>query len=285
MAELVKDFFDGILKLIVSVEWYDIADIVFVAVLLYYCIKILRQTRAFNLIKGVVLVGVVYMLVSALNMSASTFLFNNLFGDFVLVLILIFQPEIRNAIEAFGRGDISKINFFSSRSSGYDNEALKAAASSIAKAAVNMSEKKVGALIVIEGKTPLGEILSTGVEVNSNVSEPVLENIFFPKAPLHDGAIVIRDNRVHSAGCILPLSQSSMSFELGTRHRAALGMSEMSDALVVIVSEETGTISVAQNGVLERDYKLGDLTEILTAYLVTDESERPKMLRFPRRKK
>ena len=282
MADFLKDFFDGIMKLIMSVQWYDIADIVLVTFLLYFCIKVLRKTRAFNLIKGVIFVGIVYMLVSALNMSASTFLFNNLFTDIVLVIILVFQPEIRNAIEAFGRGDLRKINIFSVRTSG---DEAKISASNIAKAAVNMSEKKIGALMVIEGRTPLGEIISTGVEINADVTEPMLENIFFPKAPLHDGAIVIRDNKIHSAGCILPLSQSSMSFELGTRHRSALGMSETSDALVVIVSEETGKISVAQNGVLEREIKLGELTEILTAYLVSDETEKNKVLGFLRRRK
>lgn len=282
MADFLKEFFDGILKLIMSVQWYDIADIVLVTFLLYFCIRILRKTRAFNLIKGVIFVGIVYMLVSALNMSASTFLFNNLFADIVLVIILVFQPEIRNAIEAFGRGDLRKINIFSVKTSG---DEAKISASNIAKATINMSKKKIGALMVVEGRTPLGEIISTGVEVNADVTEPMLENIFFPKAPLHDGAIVIRDNKIHSAGCILPLSQSSMSLELGTRHRAALGMSETSDALVIIVSEETGVISVCQNGVLEREIKFGELTEILTAYLVSDETERSKVLGFLRRRK
>lgn len=285
MTEFFKEFFDGMLKLILSVQWYDIADIIFVAFLLYYCIKLLRQTRAFNLIKGVVLVGVIYLLVSTLDMSASTFIFNNLFRDIVLVIILLFQPEIRNAIEAFGRGNFRIMNFFSSRSSNQHNDEMRKSASNIAKAAVNMSEKKIGALMVLEGRTPLGEILSSGSEVDAAVTTPMLENIFFPKAPLHDGAVVIRDNRVHSAGCILPLSQSSLSLELGTRHRAALGMSEMSDALVVVVSEETGTISVAHNGVLERELKFGELTEFITSYLVTDEPEKPKAFRRPRRKK
>lgn len=285
MAEFFKEFFDGMLKLILSVQWYDIADIIFVAFLLYYCIKLLRQTRAFNLIKGVVLVGIIYLIVSALDMSASTFIFNNLFRDIVLVIILLFQPEIRNAIEAFGRGNFKIMNFFSSRSSDYQNDESRRCASNIAKAAVNMSEKKIGALMVIEGRTPLGEILSSGSEVDTAVTTPMLENIFFPKAPLHDGAAVIRDNRVHSAGCILPLSQSSLSLELGTRHRAALGMSEISDALVVVVSEETGKISVAQNGVLERDLKIGELTETITSYLVSDDTEKPKAFRRSRRKK
>lgn len=284
MADFFKEFFDGILKLILSVQWYDIADIILVAFLLFYCIKFFRQTRAFNLIKGVIFVGVVYLIVSTLNMSASTFLFNNIFSDIVLVIILVFQPEIRSTIEAFGRGDLRKINLFFTKSGYNDDENIKSA-SAIAKAAVNMGEKKIGALIVIEGKTPLGEIISSGSKMGASISVPLLENIFFPKAPLHDGAVVIRENKIAAAGCILPLSQSEMSFELGTRHRAALGMSEMSDALVVVVSEETGTVSIAQNGVLQRELKFGELTEALTEYLVIDEEEKPKVLRFPRRKK
>ena len=285
MTEFFKEFFDGVLKLILSVQWYDIADIIFVAFLLYYCIKLLRQTRAFNLIKGIVFVGIIYLIVSTFDMSASTFIFNNLFRDIVLVIILLFQPEIRNTIEAFGRGNFKFVNFFSSRSSDSLNDEKRNCASNIARAAVNMSEKKIGALMVIEGRTPLGEITSTGSELDASVTTLMLENIFFPKAPLHDGAVVIRDNRIHSAGCILPLSQSPMSLELGTRHRAALGMSETSDAFVVVVSEETGKISVALNGTLERDLKLGELTEFITSYLVADDTEKPKAFRRPRRKK
>lgn len=285
MAEFFQEFFDGMLKLILSVQWYDIADILFVAFLLYYCIKLLRQTRAFNLIKGIVFVGVIYLLVSTFDMSASTFIFNNLFRDIVLVIILLFQPEIRHTIESFGRGNFKIVSFFSSRSSDYQNDEKRTCASNIAKAAVNMGEKKIGALMVLEGRTPLGEIVSTGSALDAAVTTPMLENIFFPKAPLHDGAVVIRDNRVHSAGCILPLSQSAMSFELGTRHRAALGLSEMSDALVIIVSEESGQVSVAHNGMLERDIKLGELTEFITSYLVSDDTDKPKVFRRTRRKK
>ena len=285
MAEFFQEFFDGMLKLILSVQWYDIADILFVAFLLYYCIKLLRQTRAFNLIKGIVFVGVIYLLVSSFDMSASTFIFNNLFRDIVLVIILLFQPEIRHTIESFGRGNFKIVSFFSSRSSDYQNDEKRTCASNIAKAAVNMGEKKIGALMVLEGRTPLGEIVSTGSALDAAVTTPMLENIFFPKAPLHDGAVVIRDNRVHSAGCILPLSQSAMSFELGTRHRAALGLSEMSDALVIIVSEESGQVSVAHNGMLERDIKLGELTEFITSYLVSDDTDKPKVFRRTRRKK
>ena len=285
MTGVIKEIFDVVIKLILSVQWYDIADIALVAFLLYYCIKLLRHTRAFNLIKGVVFVGIIYFIVSTLNMSASAFVFNSLFGDIVIVMILLFQPEIRHAIEAFGRGDFKKLNFFTSRQTDYETQELKNSASSIAKAAINMSESKTGALIVVEGKTPLGEILSSGSQIESLVSAPLLENIFFPKAPLHDGAVIIRENKILSAGCILPLTQNEVSLELGTRHRAALGMSESSDALIVVVSEETGTVSLAHNGVLERDLKLGELTQALTDYLVTDEGEKRKLPGISRRKK
>lgn len=282
MGDFFRSILDGIVKLALSVQWYDILDIAIVALLIYYCIKLVRQTRAFNLVKGIVFLGVIYLLVSALNMSATSYLFSHLFGDIVIVMILLFQPEIRQAIEGFGRGDFRRINLFSGRGAG-ENDESRAAASNIAKAMANMSEKKIGALIVLEGKTPLGEIIKTGSRVDASVSSPVIENIFFPKAPLHDGAMIIRDNRIHSAGCILPLSKADISKELGTRHRAALGMSENSDALVLVVSEETGAISFAHFGQLTRNLTLGELLETLNNYLLPEDAEKQKT--FIRRRK
>ena len=285
----MKEFFvsaaDWILKLVASVGIADIVDILIVSFLIYYVIKLVRQTRAFQLVKGVVYMGVVYFIVSAFNMSASSFIFNQLFRNIVIVMILLFQPEIRHAIESIGRGDFRKFNIFNLRSSDFGTESYRTAASNISKAAGNMSDTKTGALIVIEGKTLLGEIISTGSEIDSTITVPMIENIFFPKAPLHDGAMVIRDNRIHSAGCILPLTQNDVSFELGTRHRAAIGMSEHSDALIVVVSEETGAISVAHNGTLERGITSGELYEIISAFLVSDEGEKSKVFRIRRRKK
>lgn len=285
----MKEFFvsaaDWILKLVASVGIADIVDILIVSFLIYYVIKLVRQTRAFQLVKGVVYMGVVYFIVSAFNMSASSFIFNQLFRNIVIVMILLFQPEIRHAIESIGRGDFRKFNIFNLRSSDFSTESYRTAASNISKAAGNMSDTKTGALIVIEGKTLLGEIISTGSEIDSTITVPMIENIFFPKAPLHDGAMVIRDNRIHSAGCILPLTQNDVSFELGTRHRAAIGMSEHSDALIVVVSEETGAISVAHNGTLERGITSGELYEIISAFLVSDEGEKSKVFRIRRRKK
>lgn len=273
MIEVLKNMGDAVLNLIFDIKWYDLIDIALVALVLYYCIKLVRQTRAFNLVKGIVFLGVVYFVVSTLNMSTASYLFSHLFGDIVIVMILLFQPEIRQAIESFGRGDLRKLSLFSLRNTNYAVEEYRTGASNIAKAAANMSEKKIGALIVVEGATLLGEVLSTGTVVDSAVSTSVIENIFFPKAPLHDGAMVIRDNRIHSAGCILPLTQNEISKELGTRHRAAIGISEQSDALVVIVSEETGAISLANGGTLVRNLTLGELLEELTEYMVPEETK------------
>lgn len=285
MGEILKAAADWIMKLISSVGFADIIDIIIVALVFYYGIKLVRQTRGFQLVKGVVYMGIIYFVVSAFNMSASSFLFSQLFRNIVIVMILLFQPEIRHAIESVGRGGFKKVSLIFSRGNDYTDEEYKVSASNIAKAAGNMSDKKIGALIVIEGKTLLGEIISTGSEVDSNITSPMIENIFFPKAPLHDGAMIIRNNRIHSAGCILPLTQNEVSFELGTRHRAAIGMSEHSDALIVVVSEETGAISVAHNGTLERNVTSGELLETVNAFLSPDEGEKNKSFRIRRRKK
>ncbi len=286
MAEFFNSILDGVLRLVRSVEWYDLIDIALVAMALYYCIRLVRKTRAFNLVKGIALLGLLYLVVSAFNMSASSFIFSQLFGDIVLVIILLFQPEIRHAIESFGRGDFRRVLSFLSKSDEKGSDEIRSSVSSISKAVSNMSEQKVGALIVVEGNTPLDEIVSSGSRIDSAITTPILENIFFPKAPLHDGAVIIRDNRIHSAGCILPLTQSEMSLELGTRHRAAVGMSENSDALIIVVSEESGQISVAQGGVLERSITLGELLAALTDFLVSDESdEKGRKFRIIRRKR
>lgn len=285
MTDFWGSISDGAMRLIRSVQWYDVVDIALVAFALYYCIKLVRQTRAFHLVKGIVFMGAVYFVVSALNMSATSYLFSHIFNDIVIVLLLLFQPEIRHAIESFGRGDFRKLTPSFFKSSNMIDEEIRATTSNIAKAAANMSEKKIGALIVIEGKTLLGEVISTGSIVDAGVTSAVIENIFFPKAPLHDGAMIIRDGRIHSAGCILPLTQAEISKELGTRHRAAIGISEHSDALVVVVSEETGSISIAKSGELKRDLTLGELLEVLDDFLLPHDMEKQKILSFKRRKK
>lgn len=283
MTEFFNSFGENAIKLITSLQWYDILDILTITLIIYYCIKLFRETRAIHLVRGIVLIAFIYLLVSALNMSTSKFVFSRLFDDIVIVLVLLFQPEIRHAIESFGRGDFRKFTLFS-KNSELSKEQLRAGASCIAKAASNMSESKTGALIVIEGKSPLGEIIATGSVVDAQISVPVIENIFYPKAPLHDGAMIIRNNRVHAAGCILPLTQTQIGRELGTRHRAAVGMSEHSDALIIVVSEETGHISIAKDSVLTRNVTNGELLEKLMQFLITDDTEKKSSKKNRRRK-
>ncbi len=269
---------ENFMKLVSMVHWYDILDIVLVALVFYYCIRLFTRTRSIHLVRGFVFLGLFYFIVSALNMSTTSFLFSRLFSDIVLVIVLLFQPEFRRAIESFGRGDFTKFTLFS-RYSSLMREETQQSISALVKAAVNMSDSKVGALIVLEGKSPLGEIIATGSEIDAKISEPLVENIFYPKSPLHDGAMVIRNNRVKAAGCILPLTQNDLSRELGTRHRAAVGMSEASDALIIVVSEETGAISVAQGGTLRQRLTSGDLLESLNTFLISDDEKSTKLHR------
>jgi diadenylate cyclase len=268
MGEILKAAADWVMKLISSVGIADIIDITVVALVIYYAVKLVRQTRAFQLVKGVVYMGIIYFVVSAFNMSASSFLFSQLFRNIVIVMILLFQPEIRHAMESVGRGGFKKFGSIFVRNGDYTGEEYKVSASNISKAAVNMSDKKIGALIVIEGKTLLGEIISTGSAVDSNITSPMIENIFFPKAPLHDGAVIIRGGRVCAAGCFLPLATNTdIDKDLGTRHRAAIGLSQTSDAIVIVVSEETGVISMAIDGELTRNYNYTSLKQKLTSLL------------------
>lgn len=285
MLAFFEDFFDGAIKLIRSVEWYDIVDILFVALAFYYVIKLLRQTRAFHLVKGIVLMGLIYFVVSSFNMSASSYIFNQLFSNIVIVMLLLFQPELRHAIESFGRGDFKKLSIFTSRNSDFYEEESETVAKEISKAVSNMSDNKIGALIVFEGKTPLGEIIETGSTVDAAPTSVIVENIFFPKSPLHDGAVIMRDNRVCAAGCILPLTTNEVSSELGTRHRAAIGISEHSDALIIVVSEETGKISIANSGTLERGVSVGEVHETLSNFLKSDSHDNGKAFKILRRKK
>jgi len=263
----ITELFTDIVTLFLSITIFDILDILLVTIVLYNIIKIIRQTRAFQLVKGIILFGVVLLAVKLLNMQVCSYIMNKLFSDVVLVLLLLFQPEIRQVFESLGRKATKGTRGL------LQNESVNSAIDAICKSCSDMSDKKIGALIVLEGDTPLGEILKTGSRIDAVVSKELIENVFYPKAPLHDGAMVIRADRVESAGCILPLTQDVLSSELGTRHRAGVGISEQSDAVVVIVSEETGKISIANKGRLDRNVSPGKLRERLTDYFQANEKE------------
>ncbi len=258
----------------------DVLDVLLVAFVIYSAIKLIRETRAIQLAKGFIFLLLIYAAVYFLKMQVSTYMFSVLFSNILLVMVIVFSPEIRHALESVGRSSVTNFNLFGFKNSDElrKQEELKKMVNAVTKACADMSDKKIGALMVFEKESILGEIISTGTHIDAEVSVELLGNIFYPKAPLHDGAAVVRQARVAAAGCILPLTQNSdVSSELGTRHRAAIGMSEQSDALIVVVSEETGAISVAQKGRLRRDLSSGDLRELLTQNFVKSEKSEDRI--------
>lgn len=263
MQAEISGLLRNILSLLSSFTFFDFLDICLVTFILYNVIKLIRQTKAIQLVKGLVFLGIIYFVVKALNMQMTGYILSRVFTDVVLVVLLLFQPEIRRVLESMGKKS------FSSR--GSQDEETSETITAVCKACNAMSKKKIGALLVFEKETLLGEIADSGNRIDALVTSEMLGNIFFPKAPLHDGAAIIRENRIVSAGCILPLTHDSLSSELGTRHRAAIGLSEQSDAVVVVVSEETGKISVAHQGTLKREISPGELKEILTYHFADSE--------------
>lgn len=282
MFENFSVYFEQIKRAIFSFNSIgDLLDVILVAFVIYSAVKLIRDTRAFQLVKGVILLAAAYFVVSVFNMEASKYLLSLLFGNLLIILVIIFSPEIRHALESVGRSSVSNFNFFNlkNRDETAIQESIKESINHVYRACTDLSDKQIGALIVFEKETMLGEIAKTGTMLDATVTPELICNIFFPKAPMHDGAVIIKDGRVVSAGCILPLTEhNNLSSELGTRHRAAIGMSESSDAIIVVVSEETGMISVAEKGRLRRDVSGGDLREILTkAFIKENDKDNSKI--------
>ncbi len=254
----------------------DFLDIILVAFVIFSIISLIKESRAIQLAKGLIILVCIYAIVSVIEMEVSKFILNFIFNNLFIIIVIIFAPELRHILERVGKSSVSKINIFNLKNK-LDFEKQEDTINSIndvCKACVDMSDKKIGALIVFERESLLGEITKTGTSLDAKVTTDLIKNIFFPKAPMHDGAIVIKDGRVSAAGCILPLtSKDDLSSELGTRHRAAIGMSETSDAIVAVVSEETGAISIAENGNLMRDVSDGVLREVLMTNFVKNNNK------------
>ena len=272
-------FFEQIVSAFKFIRIQDYIDILVVAFCIYQGIKLVKETRAVQLIKGILILVVALQLSSWFGLHMVNYILINTMQVGVIAIIIVFQPELRRALEQMGRSK------FSTLFTGVDVnslEMLQKTAQSICDAAQSMSKNRVGALIVWERRTKIGDIIRTGVDLEAAVSPELLVNIFVPNTPLHDGAVVIRENRIAAAACFLPLTQKQdLSIELGTRHRAALGISEASDAAVVVVSEETGKISLALDGSLTRNLTVESLKKALVKIMSPDSvTETRNRLKF-----
>lgn len=255
------------MELLTDIRIKDIIDILIVSYVIYQLILLVRGTRAVQLLKGIIVVVLAWALSIWFNLNTLQWMMNQMFTFGVLAVIIIFQPELRRALEQLGRGKLFR------GSSSFDEEhEVTNRISQILKSVNYLSKRKIGALIVFERETGLNDYLESGISLEAHITSELLINIFIPNTPLHDGAVIIRRGQIMAAGCYLPLSENPfISKELGTRHRAAIGMSEVCDAICVVVSEETGQVSLAINGQIVRDIKEESLVSKLF------EELRPKM--------
>ena len=264
-----------ILNLARNFTFKDAVDVAIVTILLYSAIKLVRETRAGQLVKGIILLVVLFLISSWQNLLMLNAILRAFLSSGIVIVVILFQPEIRKALEQVGHSKVAQslVSAVSTKESE-DMAKTRKAIEGVVDATQILQQLRMGALIVFERKTKLGEIVATGTVVEAAPSAQLIANIFFNKAPLHDGGMIILEGQVYAAGCILPLtSNENVSAELGTRHRAALGMSENSDAVVVVVSEETGQISIAMEGKLTRNYNRVTLREVLESALIGSPEE------------
>ena len=265
--DALSSFWELLVYVVTNIRIVDILDILVIAFLIYKCIDFFRKTRGGQLVKGLILLLIMSLVAQWLDMVTVNWIMVRIIDSLLIIAVVIFHPEIRRVLERVGT---SKLGLLGKGSvTDAEEENLSKCIDAACKAAGTMQEQKCGALMVFERNTQLGEIISTGTLVDAEATSPLICNIFYPKSPLHDGGMILRNGRVYAAGCILPLTQNThLSRELGTRHRAAVGMSENSDAVVVVVSEETGNISLAVNGELRRGFDAITLHNELAELLI-----------------
>ncbi len=269
--ELVKAITSGLSQFRVA----DAVDILIIAIFLYRLIVLTKETRAYQVLKGIGILFIAAILSDTLQLQTVSWLLNSVVASGIIVAVVLFQPELRRALEHIGRGELFYKNLFND----LQQEETQIVAE-LQQAILNLSKRRVGALIVIEQKTGLGDIISTGTRIEGIISAPLIENIFEPNTPLHDGAVIIRSGRIVAAACFLPLSEDfSVSRDLGTRHRAALGVSSVSDSVTLIVSEETGVISFARDGKLVRYIDQKALKNLLETIFVRKAENAPGILK------
>ncbi len=265
MMDAIRNILNMIWSVMQTMTFMDIIDIILMSYLMYLLIKIIRETRANQLIKGIIIVVAAYFISTAVGLKSISYIVKSILDVGLLAILIMFQPEIRRALEKAGRTKIGPNLFNLSGSSDELTSAWNNAIEEICDSCVDLSASKTGALIVIERQTRLGEQIENGTIINAKPSKELFGNIFFPNTPLHDGAVIIRDGIILAAACFLPKPQKEEAIpkRLGSRHRAAIGMSENSDAVIIVVSEETGQISIAENGSLKRDFTRFMLNEYL----------------------
>ena len=268
--ETVNQIFENVKSIFTNFQWTDAIDIILLAVLFYFVLSFFKSRKAGTLVIGIFLCLLLYTAAVLLNLSGVEYILSGVFKIGALAIVIIFQPEIRDLLETIGSGSIKGIKTFGDQAR--KKQAKYKAIDNICKAVNVMSMDHTGALIVIGRTTQLDDVTTTGIEINADVSDYLIRNLFYDKAPLHDGAIVIEGNRIKAAACILPLPRHTyVQNDLGTRHRAAVGLSEISDAVIIIVSEETGVISVAKESELKRDFTEDSLRKFLVKELVADK--------------
>lgn len=271
----MTEFFRIIINSIKTISPFSVLDIIVVSYIFYKAYMLIKETRAVQLLKGILLILLLIPVSSFLQLNVLYWILNKTITIGVLSIIIIFQPEIRRALEHLGR------SAFNDRHILEDEEIMEKVVNEVGEAVENLSKSKTGALIIIENRTGLGDVIATGTKLEAIVSSALLENIFVVNTPLHDGATIIRNDKIVASGCFLPLTNNDeISKTLGTRHRAGIGISENSDALTIIVSEETGNISLAVNGKLTRNYTKERLIDILIRIL---RSRQNKKLTFGER--
>lgn len=263
---------DNLMGILMSIKVTDVIDIVIVSYLLYRLLGFIKETRAQQLFRGILLIIAFFLISEVFNLSLLNWLFTRLVTVGLIAVVILFQPEIRRGLEQIGRRGVLSWQF---RDMG--KEDMYATVHKIVDAVDDFSSTQTGALMAIERETMLTDISETGVIVDAEISVRLLGNLFYEGSPLHDGAVIIRGDRVHAASCVLPLTErQNIGKNLGTRHRAALGLSEVSDAFVIVVSEETGAISVAQNGEFKRFLDLKTLEKmLLDIYLPSSDDRNP----------
>lgn len=269
----MQELYTVFINTIKNISIWSIADILVVSFIFYKAYGLMKETRAEQLVKGLALIIILIPISAFFKLDMLYFILNKTLTIGVLSVVIIFQPEIRRALEHIGRSAFDEKHYFANK------EIRDKTINEIVIAVDNLAKTKTGALIAIEQSTGLGEVLSSGTIIDANVSSALLENIFVVNTPLHDGATIIKKGRIHAAGCVLPLtSNNTINKKLGTRHRAALGLSETSDAIVIIVSEETGIISLAVNGKLTRNFDKEKLKSIILKIMENREAKRVKTM-------